>query len=210
MLLTQKLEKVIEGKKLLIFDFDGTIADTTKFHEIAFCETLSRFGLTVSYPRIAGMRTTEALAECFKLANLPIPSSEILLELVYKKQEVVRKLINKNLGPMPLVDKFLRWAYSRYRLALVTSGSKTTVQTALKKLGYEGLFTTQLYAEDVQRGKPDPEGFKLALKIQCCVPSQALIFEDSVMGFQAANEAKIPYIDITDRSYGLHLPGRAS
>jgi HAD superfamily hydrolase (TIGR01509 family) len=90
---------------------------------------------------------------------------------------------------------FLDWAKTRYSMALVSSGSQETVCLGLVKLGYESMFFPQVFAEDVKLGKPDPEGFHLALLMHNCKPERALVFEDSESGFQAATKASIPFYD---------------
>lgn len=197
------LASALEGKQLLIFDFDGTIADTSPLHAQAFAETLTPLGIPVCYSEIAGMRTAEALLSCFELANSARPTADILRLLVAEKQQRVRELISTSLQPLPRIDAFLRWAQHHFPMALVSSGSRLTVSLALKKLGYEMLFQTLVFAEDVKAGKPDPEGFELALQAHRCKPDQALVFEDSDAGFQAAAAANLPYIDIKHPSYAL-------
>ena len=55
------MQRELAGRQLIIFDFDGTIANTTPLHTAAFNEVLVPFGLTVDYSRIAGMWTREAV-----------------------------------------------------------------------------------------------------------------------------------------------------
>lgn len=194
---------MIAGKKLLIFDFDGTIANTSPLHAKAFKDTLAPLEVPVCYSNIAGLRTADAMLNCFHQSGLTPPSSSQLSLLVSEKQHRVRKLIETSLQPIPQIDSFLRWSHTRYSLALVTSGSKATVSLALHKLDYQSLFQTQLYAEDVKSGKPDPEGFNLALKLESCKPAHALVFEDSKIGFQAATAADIEFVDVNHPSFGL-------
>jgi HAD superfamily hydrolase (TIGR01509 family) len=188
-------------KQLLIFDFDGTIANTSPLHAQAFADTLSPLGLSVCYSHIAGLRTAEAMLSCFDDAGLHRPSPEDLQYLVGEKQRRVRQLISTSLEPLPRMDAFLHWAKTRYQMALVTSGSRATVSLALRKIGYVSLFQTMIFAEDVNSSKPDPEGLRLALQAHRCQPKHALVFEDSEAGFQAAISANVRYINIID--YGF-------
>lgn len=197
------LARALSGKRLLIFDFDGTIADTNPLHAQAFADTLSPFNISVCYSQIAGMRTVDALISCFQHAGVAMPDREILQSLTAEKQRRVRELITTSLQPNFLIDAFLVWAKSHYPLALVTSGSRATVTMALIKLGYQSLFQTQIFSEDVNYAKPDPEGFLLALSRHNCHPSQALVFEDSQAGFQAAMAAEVSVVNVLDPQYGL-------
>lgn len=196
MIPSQALAQALVDKRLLIFDFDGTIADTSLLHAQAFADTLTPLGLSVCYSRIAGLRTAEAILSCFDDAGLDWPSPEVLQSLVGEKQRRVRQLISTSLEPLPRMDAFLHWAKARYQIALVTSGSRATVSLALRKLGYESFFQTVIFAEDVNSSKPDPEGFRLALQTHRCQPEHALVFEDSEAGFQAACNASIAFVDV--------------
>lgn len=206
MSLTSDLIKAATGKKLLIFDFDGTIAETSHLHAQAFAETLAPFGISFCYQHIAGMRTSEALLSCFDQAGLEQPTSGELELLVTEKQNRVRELIGTSLEPLDGMDAFLHWAKTRFKMALVTSGSRVTVSLALDKLGYNTFFQTQIFAEDVKSGKPDPEGFLLALNESNCKPEHALIFEDSIAGFKAAAKANIEYVNVSLDSTTLIWP----
>lgn len=185
----------LSGKRLLIFDFDGTVADTSPLHAAAFLQVLAPLGIKVDYPSIAGLKTMDAMRKCLAEAELSLPQGEVD-ELVAAKQQLARKMIANELTPLPGVDEFLRWARPRFRLSMATSGSRETVQLALKKLGYEGWFDPVICADDVCNAKPDPEGFLAVLKITGLRPDEALVFEDSDAGIAAAVAAGLIYYDV--------------
>lgn len=189
------LERALVGKRLLIFDFDGTIADTSPMHAQAFTEVLGPFGITVDYPAIAGLKTADAIDRCFALAGRPSPEPEIHTLLVQSKQMRGRAICQDSLSALPGVDKFLRSVKGNYRLAIASSGSRSTINLALAKLGYDDWFDPVITAEDVSRGKPDPECFQLALVRTKFAAEEALIIEDSEVGFDAARAAGIAFVD---------------
>lgn len=182
------LSGLLEGKCLLIFDFDGTLADTSPLHEQAFARVLSPHGVTVDYAAIAGMKTRDAIEKCLSSVGLALPLAE-LNSLVTAKQSHVRVLIKQHLQPIRRVDEFLRWARLRYRLAMYSSGSRETVSLALDKLGYLGWFDPMICAEDVNHAKPDPEGYLKVLALTGVSEKEALVFEDSVSGMLSARTA---------------------
>jgi HAD superfamily hydrolase (TIGR01509 family) len=188
------LTEALQGKSLLIFDFDGTLADTSHLHAVAFNEVLAPWGLCVDYSAISGLRTLDALAMCFATAGVNVPESKLQL-LTHAKQTCVRMLIQKELRPLPGVDEFLRWARPRYRLALYSSGSRGTVTLAMEKLGYTGWFDPMLCAENVVHAKPHPEGFLKVLAMAGIDAECALVFEDSDAGIDAAERAGIATSD---------------
>jgi len=194
MTLLINVDKLLQGRKLFIFDFDGTIADTTPLHAEAFTEVLAPLGIVLDYHAIAGLKTLDAMKKCLADAQCSLSEPEID-ELVQLKQQIVRRMISRELHPLPAVDDFLRWVRPRCRLSMVTSGSRGTVNLSLEKLGYTGWFDPLLCADDVHNAKPDPEGFLKVLYHTGISADQALVFEDSEAGFQAASAAGLDYID---------------
>jgi len=190
------------GKRLLIFDFDGTVADTSPLHAAAFGKVLAPFGISLNYPSIAGLKTSDALRHSLSSHGIELDDRRIA-DLVTEKQQLVRRIIGESLQPLPGVEEFLRWARSRYRLAMVTSGSQGTVALALRALGYDSLFDPLICADDVKEAKPDPEGFLLALRMTNMRLADALIFEDSTAGVQAAQLAGIDCWDVREAPLGL-------
>lgn len=189
------LVEALRGKRLLIFDFDGTVADTTPLHAAAFCQVLAPLGIAVDYSAIAGLKTQDAIRQCLNGAGR-ILDEAALARLVTAKQQCVRQMIGQALQPLPGVDQFLRWARPRYTLAMVTSGSRGTVSLSLEKLGYTGWFDPLICADDVQQAKPDPEGFLAVMSITGVPVTEALVFEDSLAGVMAAKSAGIDCFDV--------------
>jgi len=202
MTLLINVDELLKGRKLLIFDFDGTIADTTPLHAEAFRKVLEPLGIAVDYHSIAGLKTLDAMKKCLAAAQYSLSEPEIG-ELVQLKQQCVRKMISRELYPLPAVDDFLREVRSRCRLSMVTSGSRGTVNLSLEKLGYTGWFDPLICADDVHNAKPDPEGFLKVLNHSGISADQVFVFEDSEAGFEAARHAGLAYIDAAQ----LHSKG---
>ena len=189
------LSRALEGKELLIFDFDGTVANTSPLHAAAFAEVLSSLGVSVDYATIAGLTTTEAIRTC--LVNAGRSASPDQIEhLACAKQAKARELISASVEPMPGMRDFLIWARQHYRLSIATSGSRGTVTLALATLGFAEWFDPLVCSEDVKRPKPDPEIFLRAMGSTGVSPDRTLIFEDSEPGFTAAHAAGIEYVDV--------------
>ena len=191
---SETLGALLADRKLLIFDFDGTVADTSPLHAAAFEKVLAPLGVRVDYPKVAGMRTADAMQVLLQSQSIRLSASE-LVALVQEKQRIVRSLIRHGLSPLGGVDDFLRWAKSRYRLSLASSGSRETVALALKALGYEGWFEPVVCGDDVVRAKPAPDAFLQVLAITGMAAHEALVLEDSPVGFAAAEAAGIAWCD---------------
>lgn len=190
-----ELARLISGRRLLIFDFDGTIADSSPLHEQAFREVLEPAGLRVDYAQLAGRSTLDAVHRCFALNQREEDSPGQLTEFARQKQERGRELIATSLMAFPAATALLHWARATHRLALVTSGSRATIDLALTRLDLAGWFDPMLTADDLDRAKPDPQGFLEALRLAGVGPAEALVFEDSEAGFEAARRAEIDVVD---------------
>jgi len=191
----------LQGKQLLIFDFDGTVADTSPLHARAFNKVLEPYGITVDYSSIAGLSTRDALRLIFA-NSARILSDTVVDSLVSAKQRTVRAMIGRELVPLPGVDSFLRAVRTHFVLAMASSGSSLTVGLALEKLGYCGLFNPLLCADDVKCAKPDPEIFRKILDLTKIPAAAAMVFEDSDAGLTAANLAGIDSYDVRTDGWG--------
>jgi HAD superfamily hydrolase (TIGR01509 family) len=198
-----RLLQALQGKELLIFDFDGTVADTTPLHAAAFVQALAPLGIPVDYPSISGLKTLDAMRQCLDVVGRILPDAQVQA-LVVEKQKLVRQMITQGLEPLPGVDEFLCWARPRYRLAMATSGSRGTVSLALEKLGYNGWFEPLVCADEVSNGKPDPACFLQVLAMTGVSASESLIFEDSDAGMAAAQSAGVACFDVSSTSFAMY------
>ncbi len=191
------IEKLINNAKFLIFDFDGTIADTSTIHEKAFKKVFESFGININYKEISGKSTKEAISHLIKMNNLEIKAEDIK-KLIKNKQSVVREEIisSPNFKTLPYVREFIENVYGNYQLAIASSGSRETINLAIKKLKLKKYFNLILCSEDVEHSKPSPDIFLKVIQLANYKREDSLIFEDSQNGLQASMAAKIPFIDI--------------
>ena len=191
---------LIQEKQLLIFDYDGTLAQTSSFHEHAFQLAFGDLNISFDYNEIAGKKTYDAAKQILDQNNT-ILNEHAFQELVLKKQALAIKMIMNHLEQDKELTSFLEKVSSSHKLCIVSSGSRNSIETGINKLQYSHFFDYIISAEDVQQAKPHPEGFLLALKIAGVQSSDALIFEDSQSGFEAASKAGIEYLDVNSLSW---------
>lgn len=190
-----ELAALLEGRRLLIFDFDGTIADSSPLHEAAFKAVLEPLGVAVDYPRLAGRATRDAVRVSYQLSGLSEPDPVLVEELAMRKQAIGRELIGARLEALPAAAALLDWVRPRFLLALVSSGSRATIELSLARLGMDDWFRPVITADEMDRAKPDPQGFLMALDHAGVPAEAALVFEDAESGFEAARRAGIEWVD---------------
>lgn len=189
----------LAGRRLLIFDLDGTVADTAPAHEAAFNAMLARFGIAVDYPAIAGLRTDEALDRVLAAQGITV-SPEERARLIEGKRITARERL-RDVQPLPGALDFIAWARSRYRLAMASSGSGASVRFVLDLLGLDGCFDPLVSGDDVTWPKPDPEPFRRCLDQTGIPAAEALVFEDADAGIAAARAAGIATIRIGEGAH---------
>jgi beta-phosphoglucomutase len=193
-------ERIFADKDLLIFDFDGTIADTSHIHEKAFNTTFAEFKIIVNYQIIKGKSTQDSIHEILALEKISL-SNENIKKLIKKKQEIAQRLFLNELKLMEGFLDFFNLINKNFLTCIASSASLDSIKTALEKFNMLGSFDKLISSIDVTNNKPSPEIFLNAIDYFKVNKKQALIFEDSEAGFQAAKSAKIDCIDINKFSW---------
>ncbi|MER3482445.1 MAG: hydrolase [Meiothermus sp.] len=178
----------------LLFDLDGTLADTDRLHEQAWLEALVRYGIQADHAyyqtHVSGKLNPDIVADI--LPQLSEAEGEAFLE---GKEARFRELA-KNLPPIPGLERVWAWAKAEFlRLALVTNAPKANVEHMLGMLGLE--FEIVVIAEELAAGKPDPLPYRTALQALGIGPEAAVAFEDSPSGIRAAVGAGIRTVALT-------------
>jgi len=163
---------------------DGVLVDTGPCHARAFGELWSRLGIQgPSYDQIAGRRTRDVVQE-FAAPLAPSPAE--LRTWTLWKQERARELLGSEPIHFADSDEALRsFARTGLSLALGSGASRETVEIVLRRFGWRELFSPVVSAEDVARGKPAPDVYRLLLERSRVDPSEALVVEDSAAGIEA-------------------------
>lgn len=187
------LAEMLSRRRLLIFDFDGTLVDSSPLHARAFNHVFAGEGIQVDYASIAGLTTPAAVDKVAAGAGLTLSEAR-RASLIDAKQAFARALIGSELTAIDGSIEFVRRSGRRYALALCTSASRATTELALERVGLAGAFEPVVTAADVERGKPHPEGYLKALGRH--EASEALVFEDAASGLEAAAAAGIETIHV--------------
>ena len=188
--------------KAVIFDWDGTLADTRKAIMKSFRKVLSEVDCTVSdefIERRIGVGTRRVFEDVLRECGITF-DDEALEKLIERKIEFQTELTgNVNLfeGAVELFDAL----HSRGRIALATMGPRKVVEKLLSEKSIGRYFDAVVTAEDVLNPKPDPEIFLQTARKMKLRPEDCLVMEDSIFGVKAAKAAKMGCIAISSGAY---------
>ena len=178
--------------KAVLFDMDGTLTDSTQFHDAAwdaFALAHLGEGLAPGDPRLVPGRTIDIVRE---ILGRHVEGDEA--QRLHDDKEL--RFHDFARGKMQLIDgcvEYMAWLKAqRIPLALVTNAPRINIDFMLPELGLAETFDVALGAEDVQHGKPAPDPFLEASRRLGVPPADALIHEDSSLGIRAGVAAGSP------------------
>jgi beta-phosphoglucomutase family hydrolase len=180
----------MEGKPGAIFDWDGVIINSAAQHEISWERLAKESGKTLPenhFKRGFGMKNEVIIPELLGWTSVPV---EIRI-LSLRKEAIYREVVREQgIAALPGVASWLRMLREdRIPCAIASSTHRENITTTLEVLGLGEYFSAILTAEDVQRGKPDPEVFLTAARRLGIEPRNAVVFEDALVGIAAAKAA---------------------
>lgn len=180
----------------VLWDLDGVLVDTARLHYEAWRQLLSEFGRSLSedeFRRTFGLRNDLILRDI--LGELTDEQVESLSE---RKEALFRQCAAGRVTPLPGALALVRHVRDTgRRVALVTSTPRANIDFVLGQAGLVGAFDAVVAAEDVSKGKPDPEGYLLAARSLGVAPERCLVIEDAPGGIEAARRAGIRSLAVT-------------
>ena len=179
----------------LLFDCDGTLADTMPLHYEAWLEALKPTG--VDFPRarymsLAGMPTKQILRTLSAEQGIPLDYEALLP----KKEDLFLALLREVRGIEPVID-VARRSRGTVPMAVVSGGIRRAVELTLQAVGVHGWFCAIVTAEDTEHGKPHPDPFLLAAeRAGVAAADRCLVFEDGDLGLESARRAGMDAVDV--------------
>jgi len=180
----------------LIFDFDGTLADTMPTHYLALCDVLAVHGLELGEDEFyaqAGRPTRLVIADLAVRTGVTVDPAQIARE---KEDAFLRRL--SQIQVVPPVAEIVRREHGRTPLALATGAVRRVLNLVLPQIGFESVFDAIVTADDTERHKPFPDVFLEAARQLGVPPEQCRVYEDADLGIEAARAAGMEVIDIRE------------
>lgn len=185
--------------KGIIFDLDGVITDTAKYHFLAWQKLANSLGFAISHEQneqLKGVSRKHSLQQILKWGEKTCSEEEFEGYLISKNEDylaMISGMDEKDL--LPGVKKVLDYLTSEEIPFALGSASKNA-RIILKRLKIIDRFTAIVDGNDVTKAKPDPEVFLIAAKKIKKEPNECIVFEDALAGIQAANSAGMLSIGI--------------
>lgn len=187
------------NKKAFIFDLDGVIVDTAKYHFLAWQKIASELGIEFTpehNENLKGVSRIRSLDLILELGNIEASQEDKNKWLIQKNEDYLSYLVDMNFSEiLPGVMPVLEYLKEHNQGIALGSASKNA-RPILEKTGILSYFNVIIDGNDVTNAKPDPEVFVQAAKGLHIANENAIVFEDSVAGIQAANTAKMVSIGI--------------
>jgi beta-phosphoglucomutase family hydrolase len=185
---------VYPNVKGLIFDLDGTLADSIPTHIHCWDIACSSFGYSFKEEMLIEMTgmPTRVFAEYIKKDSGCRLSVEEIMKL---KQERFYQLAHA-IKPIEIMAEFAKKQYGKIPMSIGTGGSKTSAGLIMQAIGLKPYFNVIVTADDVVNHKPKPDTFLKCAELMGVEPSFCQVFEDGNPGIAAAREAGMFVTDV--------------
>ena len=178
----------------IIFDCDGTLADTMPLHWHAWQRVAKRHGIAFTEARfyaLGGVPSRDILKTLSQEQGLSIDPIGIARE---KEEEYIALLAH--IGPIEMVVQVAHDHFGKIPLAVASGGTRAIIDKVLVHLGIRQLFGAVVTSEDVLHQKPAPDIFLEAARRLGVPPQYCRAYEDTDLGLQAIRAAGMEAVDV--------------
>ncbi len=186
----------------VIFDWDGTLADTKKAVVQSFQEILGEVGCMVSNEFIEkrmGIGTKNTIQEAFEECNLKYDDG--MLENLAKEKIRIQKSLTKIVSLSEGATELLEALQGRIMIGLATMSSREVIDRLVLEKRIGEYFDVVVTADEIVKSKPDPEIFLVSASKLGVNPEDCVVVEDSVFGVKGAKVAKMKCIAVSSGAY---------
>ena len=180
--------------KALVFDCDGTLADTLPVQFQTWFAALKAVGAEISrdwYYQDCGTSAEEMLQILKITFGYDFDTTAVIVE----RQQHYQTL-NSTIKEVTAVADLVRHHYSKVSMAVASGGERSVLEATLKTIKLRPFFNTIVSIDDVEKGKPEPDIFLLASQRLNVAPQDCIVYEDTETGLEAARRAGMRAIDV--------------
>ena len=187
------------NKKGFIFDLDGVVVDTAKYHFLAWRKLAESVGISFSEEQneqLKGVSRVRSLEKILAWGDVELSEDKFMELMARKNDDYLAYISNMNESEiLPDVPRILSFLKSLNQAISLGSASKNA-RAILKEVGLLHSFEVIVDGTNVSKAKPNPEVFLNAAEQMEIAPKHCIVFEDAVAGVQAANAAGMLSIGI--------------
>lgn len=180
--------------KLLLLDFDGTLANTGRANATSYIEALAEQGITITMEeyrqKYFGLRCPEFLTD------IGITDPELMNTIRRRKVEIYPTHFDMVTLNRPLWEFVQNFRSNGGKAMIVSTGHIDNITNVMHYLGIENQVDAILSSDDVVRSKPHPDCFIKAMEMAGVTPAETIIFEDSQIGLDAAKVSGAAYFKV--------------
>lgn len=185
-------------KKAVIFDMDGVVSDTQKFHAEAESLVLKKYGISmapedITY-RYAGVSDDVMFREIFEENGIKLESADKLIFIKWDLMAQIAKGRIEAIKHAPELIKNLK--QDGFKLAIASSSTKNFINNVLNELNLTDYFDALVSSEEVKKGKPAPDIFLLAASRLGAKAEDSVVVEDGKSGMIGAARANMKCIGL--------------
>jgi HAD superfamily hydrolase (TIGR01509 family) len=182
--------------KAVLWDMDGTLVDSEQLHWLAWKEVMDAEGVAVTYQQFRdtfGQRNDTIIPLLLGGAT-----AETVVRISDTKEAAYRRMVRE--GGIAAIEGAVEWVKSLHEQgwsqAIASAAPRANIEAILDVLDLKACFEATVAAEEVLRGKPDPQVFLLAAERLGVAPSRSIVVEDGRAGVEGARRAGMRSIGV--------------
>ena len=188
----------MENIKAILFDFDGVIVDSEPLHFEAHKKALVDFGVDLTFDDYMDFGVSKGDNNLYEKVAQKY-GVKIDKEVISKtKKQIYREIFDEKAELIPGILESLEKFSEKYDLAIVSSGVKSSIEYAIDKFNIGKYFKFVITGDDVERVKPFPDVYLKAIELLGHKKEDCVAIEDSETGLEAAKNAGIKCIAISN------------